>query len=74
MNLCVFQTKSEDEKFLAFEPVSVPIETDAHATIERGKDIVVQLTSRKRYKGIIIDLTTNVTGAKIVGTIMIKRK
>lgn len=60
MDLCILHSKEQDKIFLQKQVIWIEVETPAPlAAIEVGQFVVVQLSNRQKYKGVVTmtDLT-----------------
>jgi hypothetical protein len=75
MNLYVLNDPSDDRNFLANQVVSCPIAASVKELekIQPGNSIVVQLSNRKKYKGVVRALSVTRYNDRVEGTMEIIR-
>jgi hypothetical protein len=76
MNYCVLDTPAMDAQFLDYHPVEIHVELmkNQGPSLTPGSDIVIQLSNRKKFKGIIQTANTQFSDEMITGTITVSRK
>jgi hypothetical protein len=76
MNLCSLLTREHDDMFLENHVIWIPVELSSKEqdSIVPGIEIVIQLTNRKKYKGIIKMTDLKVSDNRLSGNIAIQKK
>jgi hypothetical protein len=75
MNLYVFHDRQQDEQFLANKVVVCPIAGSLKELekIHAGCSIVIQLSNRKKYKGVVRSVSFQQNKETAVGTMDVVR-